>query len=356
MSASITPQQFVAKWRKVTLKERSAAQEHFIDLCRLIGHETPAEADRIGATFAFEAGVSKIGGGQGFADVWKKGFFAWEYKGNHANLDKAYQQLQQYREALDNPPLLIVSDLQRIIIHTSVTNKKHEVYALTLDDLLVPAKLQLLRNVFTNYQALISPETVEKVTEDAAREFAQLADLLRQWGAEPHAAAHFLIRLLFCLFAEDVGLLPNHVFTHLVQKTRKQPHVFAAQLKQLFAEMAHGGFFSLEPIPHFDGGLFDDDAVLDLRGDGLEVLAKASALDWASIDPSILGTLFERSLDPGKRSQLGAHFTSRDDIEAHRKLDDAVLNAYGWPHDLSDHDILARLLALNLERAGAIAM
>ena len=94
------PQQFATKWRQSTLKERSAAQEHFIDLCHLVGHPTPAEDDATGERFTFEAGA-----GQGWADVWKKGFFAWEYKGKHADLDKAYQQLLQYREALHNPPL-----------------------------------------------------------------------------------------------------------------------------------------------------------------------------------------------------------------------------------------------------------
>ena len=66
----MTPQEFAAKWRNVTLKERSSAQEHFLDLCRLVGHATPAEADPDGSFFTFERGVEKLGGGQGFADVW----------------------------------------------------------------------------------------------------------------------------------------------------------------------------------------------------------------------------------------------------------------------------------------------
>ena len=89
----MTPHQFVAKWRDANLKERAAAQEHFIDLCRLLNHPTPAQADPTGQNFAFEAGVSKTQGGSGFADVWKRGCFAWEYKGKHANLDKAYHEL-----------------------------------------------------------------------------------------------------------------------------------------------------------------------------------------------------------------------------------------------------------------------
>ena len=68
--AAVNVAEFVAKWRKVELKERSAAQEHFLDLCRVLGHPTPAEADPTGDTFCFERGASKHGGGEGFADVW----------------------------------------------------------------------------------------------------------------------------------------------------------------------------------------------------------------------------------------------------------------------------------------------
>ena len=116
MLPTLSPQEFVAKWRKTTLKESAAAQEHFIDLCHLVGHATPAEADPTGQSFTFEAGAPKQRGGQGWADVWKRGYFAWEYKGKRKDLDQAYQQLLQYRESLLNPPLLVVSDIDQIVI------------------------------------------------------------------------------------------------------------------------------------------------------------------------------------------------------------------------------------------------
>jgi len=98
--------QFVAKWREVELTERSASQQHFLDLCNVFQHPTPAEADPLGEWFSFEKGAEKQGGGQGWADVWKRGFFGWEYKGKHKDLVGAYAQLLRYREALENPPLL----------------------------------------------------------------------------------------------------------------------------------------------------------------------------------------------------------------------------------------------------------
>ncbi|MFN8503744.1 class I SAM-dependent DNA methyltransferase [Kouleothrix sp.] len=308
-----TPQDFVRKWRASTLKERSAAQEHFIDLCHLIGHETPGD-DSSGERFTFEAGSSKQKGGQGWADVWKRGFFAWEYKGKHANLEKAYQQLLQYRESLQNPPLLVVSDLESIVVHTNFTNTVKQVTTITLDDLLTPAGLKRLRAIFENPDAFKAPQTTAQVTEAAAREFARLAELLRKWGEDPQRTAHFLIRLLFCLFAEDIGLLPDNLFSRLIARTRAKPAAFAQQLRLLFDAMAGGGWFGSDEIRYFNGRLFDTADVLELDSESLDILARVSALDWSSIEPAILGTLFERSLAPEKRSQLGAHYTSKDDI------------------------------------------
>ncbi len=314
MPSTLTAQEFVAKWRRAELKERSASQEHFLDLCRLVGHPTPAEADPTGEWFTFEAGVEKAGGGNGFADVWKRDYFAWEYKGRHANLDEAYQQLLRYKDALYNPPLLVVCDLDRIVIHTNFTNTAKRVIEIGLEELLQWEKLEQLQALFADPFRFRSPRTTAQVTEEAAQHFARLSDLLRRHGEDPQRAAHFLIRLLFCLFAEDIGLLPKGLFTRLVEQTRRTPGAFTAQLRQLFSAMAGGGWFGADQIEHFNGGLFEDDSVLSLDSEGLEILDQVSRLDWAGIEPSILGTLFERSLDPSRRAQLGAHYTSREDI------------------------------------------
>ncbi len=210
--------------------------------------------------------------------------------------------------------MLIVSDIETIVIHTKFTNTVKRVYKLSLDDLLIPDKLAILRDAFTNPEALKAPQTTEDVTKEAAAEFARLAMLLNKYDEEPGRVAHFLIRPLFCLFAEDVGLLPPKLFSNLVEKARLKPKAFAAQLRQLFEAMATGGWYGSDEIHHIDGHLFDDSQVIELGIDGLDILAGVTALDWSSIEPSIFGTLFERSLDPSKRAQLGAHYTSKDDI------------------------------------------
>jgi type II restriction/modification system DNA methylase subunit YeeA len=311
---SLTPQDFVAKWKRVTSRERQSYQEHFIDLCHLVGHQTPNDYDPSGTRFAFEMGAGKTSGGQGWADVAKLGYFGWEYKGKDHDLDKAYAQLLLYRDALQNPPALVVSDINNIIIRTNYTNLPTRTFRFTLDDLLDPQNLALLKAVFFNPDELKPRETVAEVTQEAARRFARLADNLRKYGEEPAQVAHFLIRLLFCLFAEDIGLLPNRFFPQLLQNTRRNSHDFAEALRQLFRAMQHGGMFGSERILHFNGGLFDDDLVLQLDTEGMDILAGIDALDWSAIEPSIFGTLFVRGLDPAKRSQLGAHYTDKADI------------------------------------------
>lgn len=314
MPTTISPQEFVEKWRHVTASESKMAQSHFIDLCHLVGHPTPLEIDPAGSWFTFEAGASKTEGGQGWADVWKRGYFGWEYKGKHADLVKAYVQLCQYRETLENPPLLIVSDVDRIEIHTNFTNTPKRVVTLTLDDLLTPQGLDQLRDVFNNPEAFRSKQTTQNVTEDAAREFARLADLLRKYGEDAQRAAHFLIRILFCLFAEDIGLLPDKLFSRLVKSSLAHPESFPRRLEQLFAAMATGDAFGADDIKQFNGGLYNDSTALALDSDGMRILAGICDLDWSSIEPSILGTLFARSLDPSQRAKLGAQYTSKEDI------------------------------------------
>jgi type II restriction/modification system DNA methylase subunit YeeA len=310
----MTPAEFIQKWRAVELKERSASQSHFNDICRLLDIEEPISADPKGEWFTFEKGASKTGGGEGWADVWRKECFAWEYKGKKKDLDRAFAQLQQYAIALDNPPLLIVSDMDRFRIHTNWTNTVQEVREFALDDLLDGATRDLLRACFLDPERLKPAKTRQMLTEEAAEEFSQLAQRLRARGHDPHTVAHFVNRLVFCMFAEDVNLLPDHMFTAMLKASAPKPDTFATNAAILFGAMKSGGLVGFTKVEWFNGGLFDDDSALSLERADIDNLIAAAALDWSEIDPSILGTLFERGLDPDKRSQLGAHYTDRDKI------------------------------------------
>jgi len=156
----MTTAEFKKKWSRYTGKETSAYQGHFDDLCRLLEQPTPAEADPSGSDFfCFQKRVVKdaelfelheTGGetepsGRGFADVWKKGCFAWEYKGKKKNLDDAYKQLLRYRESLLNPPLLVVCDFDRYIVKTNFNGTVQETHEFTNDQIDRPENLRILR-------------------------------------------------------------------------------------------------------------------------------------------------------------------------------------------------------------------
>ena len=188
----MTPGEFIAKWRASELKERSAAQEHFIDLCRLLDEPTPAEADPIGDSYSFERGVRKDSGGAGWADVWKRHCFAWEYKGKHANLDAAFNQLRQYALALENPPLLIVSDMARFRIRTNWTNSVSETHEFGLEDLVQASVRDQLKWAMSDPERLRPGES--RLTARAASAFAELAQSLRDRGEDALAVAHFVNR------------------------------------------------------------------------------------------------------------------------------------------------------------------
>jgi hypothetical protein len=315
---SLSPAEFAKKWRGVTTTEKASAQSHFIDLCRLLGEPTPHEADPTGEQYAFERRVTKAGGGEGFADVWKRDFFAWEYKGKYKDLKAAYVQLLAYKDDLGNPPLLIVSDLDRIEIRTNFTGLSPVLITVTLDDLAAddPSKtLRLLRDAFTAPDELRPRIEQAQITEKAARHFAGLAQALRSRGNDAQAVAHFLDRILFCLFAEDAGLLPKGIFSRVAEASRGRSDLFATALGELFAKMSdRGGLFGAEEIAWFNGGLFDSNEALQLTGTEIKTLLEVSRLNWALIEPAIFGTLFERGLDPDQRAQLGAHYTDRDAI------------------------------------------
>ncbi|MGB3450160.1 MAG: DNA methyltransferase [Giesbergeria sp.] len=189
-----------------------------------------------------------------------------------------------------------------------------------------PDKLALLRRIWTAPGSFKPRQTSRDITEAAAQSFAALAENLRQRGAtdgETAAArqqranqvAHFLTQCLFCFFAEDVGLLPGRMFERLVAHKQITPERLTQGLTQLFTTMQTGGLYGVDDIPWFNGGLFQAIAVPALSAPDLHELRRAADLDWSAIDVSIFGTLFERGLDPAKRSQLGAHYTDPATIE-----------------------------------------
>ena len=325
----MNPYDFAKKWGRAQLSESAASQEHFLDICSLVGEPTPAEADPNGDFFTFEKRLKKETGAAGFADVWRQGCFAWEYKGLHADLGKAYGQLQLYREALGNPPLLVVCDFDRYEIHTSFNNTVKRVYRFSNSDIpsdrnvdgisLTP--IQTLRALFQDPEALNPGKSQAKLTEEAADLLVTLTEDLRRWNEVSDAPisdqqiARFIMRMIFCFFACDVGLLHKEMFEDLISVNKTNPEAFRKYLSELFGAMKDGGSFLMREVPYFNGGLFDDAFVPRLIADQIAMFERLNRLDWSDIEPSIFGTLFERVIDESKRKQLGTHYTSREDIE-----------------------------------------
>jgi hypothetical protein len=332
-------QDFVARWNQSKLREQQAAQSHFNELCQLINHPTPTQADPDGTFFTFEEHVEKATGGKGRADVWYKDHFAWEYKGKLRDLDAAYQQLLSYRGDLDNPPLLVVCDFTEYRIYPQFPNTSGKPFVFKNEDLADPKYLNWIRWLFTEPDRFLAQrqaelEQRERLTQDLAKAFAKLADLLRKHPSESNPAwtpiqiARYLTRLLFILFAEDIQLLPvierKTAFEYILDNAVDSPHEYVPAIQALFEAMdGRTKSFMMKRVPYFNGGLFarstdegDQSEVLDVTQvpGALAVLRSATQAVWKDVNPTIFGTMFEGALDPSKRAQLGAHYTSEADI------------------------------------------
>ena len=152
------------------------------------------------------------------------------------------------------------------------------------------------------------------LTKEAADKFQTISNSLQHRNPDREAVAHFVNQLVFCFFADSVGLLPEGMWKKLLQTAERRPERAKPWLDQLFADMKDGGDFNLDHIAWFNGGLFDGRPALELTHVEIGLMFGAASLDWSLIDPTIFGTLFERFLDPDKRAQIGAHYTDPEKI------------------------------------------
>jgi type II restriction/modification system DNA methylase subunit YeeA len=153
-------------------------------------------------------------------------------KGKHKDLNAALRQLQAYALDLQNPPYLVVSDMERIIVHTNWTNTISRRIELTLQELLEPPKLEILKQVFRGSEALKPGISPQELTAKVAARFGELGRRLQERKHHPRAVAHFLNRLVFCMFAEDAGLLPHALFSQaelnqFADEVLGEPEMFA---------------------------------------------------------------------------------------------------------------------------------
>ena len=302
------PEHFVAKWAGAGFTESQGSQEMFLDICAVVGHPTPGEYGDSQA-FTFEKWVPS-----GVADAYLEGRFGWEFKGGDAQLAGAFNQLLRYQVYLKTPPLLIVSSFDTIRIRTNFPGLETVLHEIPVAELAQGENLQKLRDAFFAPERFRPDRSVEDVTRETADLFGKIVADMEQHNEDPEKLARYLNQIVFCLYAEDAGLLPNGVFTQIVSQHFRNPGTFNLAVTGLFNQMAKGGLFGAAEIAHFNGDLFNTVDTVELSGNALLLIGEASKKNWQNIEPSIFGTLFERALDASKRSQLGAHYTSADDI------------------------------------------
>ena len=327
---AMTPQAFIAKWRDVEFGEKQASQEMFLDLCALVGHPTPVAYGNPDA-FTFEKWVPG-----GFADAYLEDRFGWEFKGSDDQLPGAFNQLLRYQVYLKTPPLLIVSSFRRIQIRTNFPGMETVLHEIPILELEQQGQLTRLRNCFFAPDEFRPNRSVEDVTRETAELFRDIVADMEQHihnnvtpyssdnvapysDTGPERLARYLNRIVFCLYAEDAGLLPDNILADILNANRRRPDLSNRAIANLFEQMAGGGLFGPHEIAHFNGDLFKDDPFrpddpVELSPNAMQRLGEAVSRNWRNIEPSIFGTLFERALDASQRARLGAHYTGADDI------------------------------------------
>ena len=303
------PHQFIERWRNTAFGERQGAQSFFNDLCALADHPTPTEFGNP-EVFTFEKWVPG-----GFADAYFEEHFGWEFKTLESELDYGLNQLLRYQVHLKTPPLLIVSSFRTIRIQTNFPGMETVRHEIPVTALHLPENLEMLRRVFHSPADFRPNRTVARVTGETAQLFHKIVGEMEELDADPEALARYLNQIVFCLYAEDAGLLRNELFSQIVREQNRNPATFDDAIRDLFGQMTGGGRFGAFNVAHFNGDLFNAADTVPLSGNALLLLEDAMKQNWRNIEPSIFGTLFERALDASKRSQLGAHYTDAADIE-----------------------------------------
>ena len=312
----MSPDRFIAAWQDTALNEEQGAQSWFNDLCEVVGHPTPGgELD--GLAYTFEQRVET-----GKADCYYENHFCWEFKSGEGQLDDAMRQALGYSMYLKTPPLLVVSAFNVIRIRTNFPGMESVQHTVRIAELAEPQSpaLDMLKRVFTDPDWFNTGKSRDDVTKETAALFQAVSNDMANsgYGVDPsriRELAQYLNQIIFCLYAEDAGLLPEGAFTGLVVNQRRNPEMFRRGAANLFSEMNDGGLFGTQTIDQFNGELFAHVPDVTLNTAALERLAEATEKNWSNIEPSIFGTLFERALGlTEERAPLGAHYTGEADI------------------------------------------
>jgi hypothetical protein len=364
--------------RSATVQERYAiiSQPFLLELCDLLDVDHPGSQRNGSYTFEFHVNEIQADGSTalGRIDLYKRGCFILESKKFQKKIVeqtsvelaaeqmgavakrkkiaapvrdtdrwddamlKAFVQARDYVRALPTdepaPPFLLVVDVGHVIevrADFSGTGRAYQpfpdplTYRIRLEQLREEKIRKQLKQIWTSPLELDPSKRSAEVTREVAKHLAELAKSFEKKHS-PKIVAEFLTRCLFCMFAEDVGLLPNSEgkkgFTELLNTLPPDGTGFVERVSILFKEMNEGrsgasvSAILCRKLLKFNGGLFADNTVLPVNGTQLGILKAAAALDWQHVEPAIFGTLLERALGgEGERRKLAAHFTPRSYVE-----------------------------------------
>ena len=343
----MTLDEFIERWSKSGAAERANKDQFLAELCDALDvpRPDPTTGDPARDLYVFECDAIQVAEGQkqsiGKIDLYKDGCFLLEAKQgseagspklgtakrgtagwNVAMRDAFGQALGYSRTIARRPPFLITCDIGHCFdLYATFDGSwdyrpfpNAQTNRIFLSDL--PAHRDTLRAIFLDPHSLDPARRAAKVTREVAGHIAELARELEEAGHGSETVAAFLMRCLFTMFAEDVGLLPERTFVKLLEdECIPNPAKFPVQVMNLWAAMNEGGFWPTGKLLRFNGGLFADQSTLPLTRPQLERLLEAARCKWSDVEPAIFGTLIERALDPRERHALGAHYTPRAYVE-----------------------------------------
>lgn len=301
---------FVYDW-KDTKNERAESQSFLNEFLNIFG------VNRRKVAF-FENPIEKVNGHKGFIDMLWKGKILVEMKSRGKDLENAYKQAFDYIIKLKDyevPQYIMICDFENIHLY-NLDNKK--VWKFKIEEL--PKKIRIFGFLAgyneTNYTELLP------LNQKAAEQMALLHDELKNIGYEGHPLEVYLVRLLFCLFAENTALFRPRQFYEYIIESREDGKDLAQKLAELFEVLNTPVEKRLKTLdedllefPYVNGKLFEE--VLPIAGfnsEMREILIQSCKKDWSGISPAIFGSMFQSIMNPEERRNLGAHYTSEENI------------------------------------------
>ena len=302
---------FSSEWKDET-RERAEAQTFWNSFFKVFGRERRVDA-------LFEKTVRKLGNQKGAIDLFWEGKLIVEHKSEGVSLDKAYSQALDYSSGLDDeqqPKYVIVSDFKRFRLYDL---KLHKEYEIKLEELV--DKIHLFDFMRSDDETAYVEE--DPVNIEAAELMGKLHDSLKENGYVGHPLEVLLVRLMFCLFADDTGIFEKDQFTRYIEtKTKIDGSDVGLHLNAIFLTLnkpeekrQKNLDEELKAFPYINGSLFKErfeDPSLD--SDGRKILLNCCHFDWSRVSPAIFGSLFQSVMNPEERRDLGAHYTSEENI------------------------------------------